>query len=73
MKTQCYLTLCLSLCGLIYGSSGKAVADDAPAVFREVTHNYAAQRHVRFVELDPDTKRVFTGEHLPQATMKRHV
>lgn len=45
----------------------------AQEVFRETTFSYGAQKHVRFVELDPNTKRVFTGEHLPQATMKRHV
>lgn len=42
-------------------------------VFREVTFNFGASRANHFAELDPDTKRVFTGEHAAMATMKRHV
>jgi hypothetical protein len=42
-------------------------------VFREVTYTYGAPPTVHFAELDPDTKRVFTGEHIAMATMKRHV
>lgn len=49
-----------------------------PAVFpqevsREVTYTYGAPPTTHFAELDPDTKRVFTGEHAGMATMKRHV
>ncbi|MBI5799449.1 MAG: hypothetical protein HZA92_01805, partial [Verrucomicrobia bacterium] len=42
-------------------------------VFREVTYSYGAPPTTHFAELDPDTKRVFTGEHIGMATMKRHV
>lgn len=42
-------------------------------VFRETTYTYGAPPTVHFAELDPDTKRVFTGEHIAMATMKRHV
>ncbi len=42
-------------------------------VFREVTYTYGAPPTTHFAELDPDTKRVFTGEHAGMARMKRHV
>lgn len=44
----------------------------AQEVFREVTYTYGAPSATHFAELDPDTKRVFTGEHAGMATMKRH-
>ncbi|MBM3853975.1 MAG: hypothetical protein FJ399_12605, partial [Verrucomicrobia bacterium] len=44
----------------------------AQEVFREVTYSYGAAPTVHFAELDPDTKRVFTGEHAAMAKMKRH-
>ncbi len=46
---------------------------DAQEVYRETTYQYGASNYVHFSELDPDTKRVFTGEHASMATMKRHV
>ncbi|MGV3754104.1 MAG: Ig-like domain-containing protein [Verrucomicrobiota bacterium] len=45
----------------------------AQEVFRESTYTYGAPPTTHFAELDPDTKRVFTGEHAGMATMKRHV
>lgn len=48
-------------------------AAPAQEVFREVTYKYGATPEEHFAELDPDTKRVFTGEHAGMATMKRHV
>ena len=44
----------------------------AQEVFREVTFNHGAPDAAHFSELDPDTKRVFTGEHAGMAKMKRH-
>ncbi|MBI5692313.1 MAG: hypothetical protein HZC55_19700 [Verrucomicrobia bacterium] len=49
---------------------GRSSAQD---VFREVTYTYGASPTTHFAELDPETKRVFTGEHAAMATMKRHV
>jgi hypothetical protein len=42
-------------------------------VFREVTYHYGAPPTTHFAELDPDTKRVFSGEHAGMAKMPRHV
>jgi len=44
----------------------------AQEVFREVTYKYGASPEEHFAELDPDTKRTFTGEHASMATLKRH-
>jgi len=44
----------------------------AQEVFREVTYTYGATPATSFSELDPDTKRVFTGEHASMAKHKRH-
>lgn len=49
-----------------------AVGAQTQEVFREVTYKYGATAAEHFSELDPDTKRVFTGEHAGMATMKRH-
>jgi hypothetical protein len=48
-------------------------AVDGQEVFREYTYHQGASNYTHFAELDPDTKRVFTGEHVAMATMKRHV
>jgi len=45
---------------------------DAQEVFREVTYKYGATPNEHFAELDPDTKRTFTGEHAGMAALKRH-
>jgi hypothetical protein len=45
----------------------------AQEVFREVTLKYGAPPEEHFAELDPDTKRTFTGEHAGMTTLKRHV
>jgi hypothetical protein len=44
----------------------------AQEVIREVTYTYGATMGTHFAELDPNTKRVFTGEHAWGATFKRH-
>ncbi|MBL9212712.1 MAG: hypothetical protein JNL92_19780 [Opitutaceae bacterium] len=56
------------------GFAAIALATHAGAqdVFREVTYTYGAPETTHFAELDPDTKRVFTGEHAGMAKMKRH-
>lgn len=44
----------------------------AQEVFREVTYSYGAAPTKHFAELDPATKRVFTGEHESMAKLARH-
>lgn len=56
----------LSLASLL-GSSGSS-----QEVFRELTYAYGATSATSFSELDPNTKRVFTGEFAANATKPRH-
>jgi len=44
----------------------------AQEVFREATYTYGATPATHFAELDPNTKRVFTGEFAWGATFKRY-
>jgi hypothetical protein len=45
----------------------------AQEVFREFTFGYGKPAKTQFSELDPDSKRKFTGEHAWGATKPRHV
>jgi hypothetical protein len=45
----------------------------AQEVFREYTFTYGASEKTQFSELDPDTKRVFSGAHAWGANKARHV
>lgn len=67
MKRHSILLLALSV------TATTAPGVRAQEVFREVTYSYGAPPTTHFAELDPDTKRVFTGEHAGMAKMKRHV
>jgi hypothetical protein len=51
---------------------GAVSALSAQEVFREVTYSYGAPPTKHFAELDPETKRVFTGEHAGMAKLVRH-
>lgn len=62
----------LQLPAALLAFSLPGTTSEAQEVFREVTFNYGAPDSAHFAELDPDTKRVFTGEHAGMAKMKRH-
>ena len=60
----------VALIGALFTTTGALRGQE---VFREVTYTYGAPPTTHFAELDPDTKRIFTGEHAGMAKMKRHV